>query len=130
MLSSRFALCRVVVPTEHGRAESAARTEWLVIEWPEGEQAPTKFALTTLGEKMAAAEIIRMVRERYRTEKVYEEMKGELGLDHFEGRSFRGWHHHISVALCCYAFVAADRARRFPPSGSWESHADPLRRAA
>ncbi len=130
MLSSRFALCRVVVPTEHGRAESAARTEWLVIEWPEGEKAPTKFALTTLGEKMAAAEIIRMVRERYRTEKVYEEMKGELGLDHFEGRSFRGWHHHISVALCCYAFVAADRARRFPPSGSWESHADPLRRAA
>src|ERR1700723_3737346 len=47
----------------------------------------------------------------YRTERVYQEMKGELGLDHFEGRSFPGWHHHVSVALCCYAFVIGERMR-------------------
>ncbi|HEX5655674.1 MAG TPA: IS701 family transposase, partial [Polyangiales bacterium] len=46
----------------------------------------------------------------------YQDLKGELGLDHFEGRSFPGWHHHISVVLCCYAFVVAERVRRFPPS--------------
>jgi SRSO17 transposase len=130
MLSSKFALCRVAVPTEQGRPESAARIEWLVIEWPDGDKEPTKFLLTTLGEKMAHREILRIVRERYRTERVYEEMKGELGLDHFEGRSFRGWHHHVSVAICCYAFVVAERARRFPPSAERQSHADALPSAA
>ena len=44
-------------------------------------------------------------------------MNEELGLDHFEGRQFRGWHHDVSVAIVCYAFLVAERARRFPPSG-------------
>jgi SRSO17 transposase len=129
-LSSRFALCRVAVPAESGTAESAARTEWLIIEWPEGEKEPTKFILTTLGEKMPAKEIIRIVHERYRTEKVYEEMKGELGLDHFEGRSFRGWHHHVSVAICCYAFVVAERARKFLPATARQGDPGSFRCAA
>ncbi len=51
-------------------------------------------------------------------EQAYSELKGELGLDHFEGRSFPGWHHHVSVVLCCYAFVVAERVRRFPPSNA------------
>jgi len=130
MLSSRFALCRVALPTDRGTAESIHRTEWLVIEWPEHEKAPTKFVLTTLGEKMPAEEIIRIVHERYRTEKVYEEMKGELGLDHFEGRSFRGWHHHVSVAICCYAFVVAERARNFLPAAARQRDPDSFRWAA
>jgi SRSO17 transposase len=118
MLTSRFALCRVAVPGDAGTPESACRTEWLVIEWAdlEKDKEPSKFILTTLGEDMPAAEIIRIVRERYRTERAYEEMKGELGLDHFEGRSFQGWHHHVSVVICCYAFVVAERARHFLPS--------------
>ncbi len=61
---------------------------------------------------------------------VYEEMKGELGLDHFEGRSFRGWHHHVSVALCCYAFVVAERTRRFLPSTERQGDGRPFQRAA
>jgi hypothetical protein len=81
------------------------------MEWPEGEKAPT-----TLRRTMSKKQIVRIYKERYRTERVYEEMKGELGLDHFEGRSFPGWHHHVSVALCCYAFVIAERMRHFPPS--------------
>lgn len=129
-LSSNFAMCRVAVPTEHGDASSVVRTEWLVAEWPEGGDEPAKFILTTLGEELPPEEIIRMVRERYRTERAYEEMKGELGLDHFEGRSFRGWHHHVSVAICCYAFVVAERARHFLPSTARQGETDPLRRAA
>lgn len=130
MLSSRFALCRVAVPGEEGTPESADRVEWLIIEWPEDKKEPCRFILTTLGEDLPPAELIRIIRERYRTERAYEEMKGELGLDHFEGRSFRGWHHHVSVVLCCYAFVVAERARHFLPSTARQGDARPLRRAA
>jgi SRSO17 transposase len=129
-LSSRFALCRVAVPVQHGAPESTLRVEWLVIEWPEREEEPGKFVLTTLGEKMRPEEIIRIIRERYRTERAYEELKGELGLDHFEGRSFRGWHHHVSVVLCCYAFVVAERTRHFLPSTERQDEYRPLQRAA
>ena len=60
--------------------------------------------------------LVHLLKERWRTERVYQDLKGELGLDHFEGRRYPGWHHHVSVALACFAFVAAERARRFPPS--------------
>jgi SRSO17 transposase len=111
-LSSRFALCRVKVPVEPGLA---ARAEWLLVEWPSGDKEPTHFFLTTLPRTMSKKEIVRLIKERYRTEQVYEELKGELGLDHFEGRSFPGWHHHVSVVLCVYAFLVAERSRAFPP---------------
>ena len=56
-----------------------------------------------------------LLKERYRTEQAYQELKTELGLDHYEGRRYSGWHHHVSVVLCCYAFVIAERERHFPP---------------
>ena len=65
-----------------------------------------------------------------KVERTYQEMKGELGLDHFEGRSFIGWHHHVSVVPCCYAFVVAERVRRFPPSRGCADRDDALERAA
>jgi SRSO17 transposase len=126
-LSSRFALCRVKVPRE---PEIAPRAEWLLVEWPYGESEPTKFSLTTLPRRMSKKQIVRLIKERYKTERVYEELKGELGLDHFEGRSFPGWHHHVSVVLCCYAFLVAERARAFPPSAGRQSAARPLPLAA
>ena len=89
---------------------------WLAIEWRDGEAEPAKYHLTTLPRRMTKKEIVRIIKERWRTERVYQELKGELGFDHFEGRSFPGWHHHVSVVLCCYAFVVAERLRRFPPS--------------
>jgi len=95
------------------------------MEWPEDDKAPSKFALTTLRRTMSKKQIVRIFKERYRTERVYAEMKGELGLDHFEGRSFRGWHHHVSVALCCYAFVVGERMRHFPPSARRQSALGP-----
>jgi len=115
-MSSRF--CFVRVKTLHADGFSLADREplWLVAEWPDGEPKPCKFVLTTLRRRMSKKEIVRVIRERWRTERMYEDLKGELGLDHFEGRSFTGWHHHVSVVLCCYAFVVAERVRAFPPS--------------
>jgi SRSO17 transposase len=115
-LSSRFALRRVKVAHDDGSEPAAREPLWLLIEWPYGEKEPTKYALTTLPRTMSKKQLVRIVKERWRTEAAYEEMKGELGLDHFEGRSFRGWHHHVSVVLCCYAFVVGERLRHFPPS--------------
>lgn len=112
-LSSHFAFRRVHVANK-GAVDRAAL--WLVVEWPESQDEPTRYSLTTLRERMSKKQIVRLLKERYRTEVVYEEMKGNLGLDHFEGRSFVGWHHHVSVALCCYAFIASERLRHFPPS--------------
>ena len=79
---------------------------------------------------MSKKQIVRLIKERYRTEQAYEELKGELGLDHFEGRSFPGWHHHVSVVLCAYAFLVAERSRAFPPSTRGQGQAGTLHRAA
>jgi SRSO17 transposase len=126
-LFSRFALLRVKVPVEEGLT---AHAEWLLIEWPYGEKEPTNFFLTTLPKRMSKKQIVRLIKERYRTEQAYEELKGELGLDHFEGRSFPGWHHHVSVVLCAYAFLVAERSRAFPPSTRGQGQAGALDRAA
>jgi SRSO17 transposase len=114
-LSSRFCFRRVKSVQGDGDPEEKEPL-WLVMEWPEGEANPTKFFLTTLPRRMTKKQIIRIIKERWRTEIVYQELKEELGLDHFEGRSFPGWHHHVSVVLCCYAFVVVERMQRFPPS--------------
>lgn len=116
---SKFCFRRVVVATDEGSPEADHHPQWLVIEWPVDESKPTKFTLTTLPRRMSRKEIARTIKERWRTEIAYEEMKQELGLDHYEGRSLPGWNHHISVVLSCYAFVAAERLRRFSPSATW-----------
>src|SRR5260370_42255876 len=88
----------------------------LLIEWRDGESEPANYFLSSLSERKSKKQLIRIAMQRWRTERVYEDLKGELGLDHFEGRRYSGWHHHISVALCCYAFIVAERVRHFPPS--------------
>ncbi len=120
-LWSRFCFRRVKVAADDGSTIDQREVLWLMMEWPEGEATPTKFALTSMPKRMSKKRIVRVVKERWKTERVYEEMKGELGLDHYEGRSFPGWHHHVSVAICCYAFIIAERARSFPPCGGRES---------
>lgn len=117
-LSSRFCFVRVKVAEDDGLVVAEHEPLWLIAEWLEGEKAPSKFMLTTLARKMSKKQIVRLCKERWRTERMYEDLKGELGLDHFEGRSFPGWHHHVSVVLCCYAFAVAERSRSFPPSAS------------
>ena len=123
-LSARFALRRVAPAGIHAEPD----IQWLLIEWRDGETEPANYFLATLPEHIDKRQLIRIVMQRWRTERVYEDLKGELGLDHFEGRRFPGWHHHVSVALCCYAFIVAERVRRFPPSATrpMEDNSEPL----
>jgi SRSO17 transposase len=117
-LSSHFCFVRVKTTHDDGVPLDQHEPVWLIAEWLDGEEKPSKFLLTTLAPRMSRKQIVRICKERWRTERMYEDLKGELGLDHFEGRSFPGWHHHVSVVLCCYAFVVAERVRAFPPSAS------------
>ena len=127
-LSARFALRRVVPAYDGGHGIEKREPLWLLIEWRDGETEPANHFLCSLPRRMTKRKLLRLVMQRWRTERVYEDLKGELGLDHYEGRRFPGWHHHVSVVLCCYAFVVAERARRFPPSagGALEDLAQPL----
>jgi SRSO17 transposase len=118
-LSSQFCFVRVKTMHDDGLSVADREPVWLVAEWLAGEDKPTKFILTTLPRRMSRKQIVRIFKERWRTERMYEDLKGELGLDHFEGRSFTGWHHHVSVVLCCYAFVVSERVSAFPPSAGW-----------
>jgi SRSO17 transposase len=124
-LSARFTLRRVIAAGVPKREQEPL---WLLIEWRDGEPEPANYFLISLPGRRTKRQLIRLVMQRWRTERVYEDLKGELGLDHYEGRRFPGWHHHVSVALCCYAFIVAERVRRFPPSarGTAQAHAQLL----
>jgi SRSO17 transposase len=131
-LSARFALERVIPFHDDGVDPSVREDVWLLMEWESGDDQPTKFYFINLDPAVEVTKrrLVRIVKQRWRTERVYEDMKGELGLDHFEGRLFRGWHHHVSVALCCYAFVVAEASRLFPPSARETVRNRPHSRAA
>lgn len=129
-LSSKFLFVRVKTTRDDGFTLEEHEPLWAIIEWPEDEPKPTKCFLTTLPRRMAKKQIVRTIKERWRVERMFEDLKGELGLDHFEGRSFPGWHHHVSVVLCCYAFVVAERARTFPPSARRTNTDDAIETAA
>jgi SRSO17 transposase len=130
-LTARFAARRVVPAFDKTGKPADEREEvWLLIEWRDGEAEPSNYFLSSLPKRMTKKQMVRIVMQRWRTERVYEDLKGELGFDHFEGRSFPGWHHHVSVVMCCYAFVVAERARHFPPSATGTMQADTHHHAA
>lgn len=114
--TSRFAAVRVRQTHRMTVKEPVRPVEWLIIEWPEGETEPTKYALSSLPPDIEFQELVRLWKMRWRIERDYEELKGELGLDHFEGRSWAGFHHHGALCLAAYAFIAAERVRDSPPS--------------
>jgi Transposase DDE domain len=89
--------------------------EWLLIEWPEGEREPTKYWLSTLPEDTSIEVLVDTAKLRWRIERDYEELKSELGLAHFEGRGWRGFHHHATLCIATYGFLIRERAA-FPPS--------------
>jgi SRSO17 transposase len=110
-MRSRFAVVRVR-PTHRDDWRSTPRPEeWLLIEWQRGEAAPIKYWLTTLPPTATPADLVRLAMLRWRIERDYQELKDELGLDHFEGRGWRGFHHHASLCIAAYAFLAAGRSR-------------------
>jgi SRSO17 transposase len=128
-MHSRFARLRVVPFHDDGVHPAEREDVWLVIEWPTGEAAPTDYTFATMPRKMPMQRLVRTFKERWRTERVYEDLKGELGLDHYEGRRYPGWNHHISCVLACNAFIQSERLRAFPPSASWTRRAPAHRRS-
>jgi SRSO17 transposase len=108
-LSSRFAALRVrCAHRDHLRVEPHPE-QWLLIEWPTGEAVPTKYFLSTLPAATSVKELVRVAKLRWRIERDYQELKQELGLGHFEGRGWRGFHHHASLCIAAYAFLLAQR---------------------
>lgn len=113
---SRVARVRVrVAHRDHLRTESR-EVEWLLMEWPSGEKEPSRYWLSTVPEDVELAELVRLAKIRWRIERDFQELKDELGLDHYEGRGWRGFHHHGALSIAAYAFLAAERARLSPPA--------------
>jgi SRSO17 transposase len=113
-LSSRFARIRVHVAHRH-KVPGAWPQEWLLVEWPEGEAEPTKYWLSTLPEDIAFRRLVDFAKMRWRIERDYQELKQELGLGHFEGRGWRGFHHHATLCIAAYGFLISER-ETIPPS--------------
>jgi SRSO17 transposase len=116
-LTSRFARVRVRAAHRDYWLGELRPPEWLLIEWPEGEREPTKYWLSTLPENIGFARMVELAKLRWRIERDYQELKQELGLGHYEGRGWRGFHHHASLCMAAYGFLVAERVR-ISPSGS------------
>jgi SRSO17 transposase len=91
---------------------------WLLAEWPAGKPEPTKCWLSNLPETTPLVELVGLARLRWRVEQDYRELKGALGLDHFEGRGWPGWHHHVTLVSVAHGFLTLERLRRPKPAAS------------
>ena len=114
-LRSRFAALRIrPAHRDDWRSEPRA-PEWLLIEWPSEEAEPTRYWLSTLPENMKLRDLVRWAKHRWIVERDYQELKQELGLGHYEGRGWRGFHHHATLCIAAYGFLVAERSRFSPP---------------
>jgi SRSO17 transposase len=113
-LSSRFARVRVRVGHSQLMPELLAQ-EWLLIEWPAGEAEPTKYWLSTLPAEISFRRLVDLAKLRWRIERDYQELKQEVGLGDFEGRKWRGFHHHATMCIAAYGFLISER-ETIPPS--------------
>jgi SRSO17 transposase len=107
----RFAFVRVVATHPVRNNNRPPREEWLIIEWPPGEHAPGNYWLSNLAADEPLERLARLARLRWTIELDYRQLKGELGLDHYEGRSYRGFHHHCALVTCAHAFLTEERLR-------------------
>lgn len=114
VLWSRFARVRVHVAHRHLTADRHAE-EWLLIEWPGNEPEPTKYWLSTCEKGIAIEQLVDLAKLRWRIERDYQELKQEVGLGHYEGRGWRGFHHHITLSIAAYGFLISQR-EAIPPS--------------
>ena len=115
-MQSRFAAVRVRAAHRDVRSALPRAPEWLLLEWPRGAPEPVKYWLATVPETTPLEDLVRLAKIRWRIERDYQELKDELGLDHYEGRGWRGFHHHGVLCIAAYAFRAAERARLSPPA--------------
>jgi SRSO17 transposase len=124
---SRFLALRVRPAGITPRRQAAARAEgvrwelpvrWLLVEWPTDKAEPVKYWLSNLPETTPMVELVRLGKLRWRIEQDYRECKGALGLDHYEGRSFAGWHHHVTLVAVAHGFLTLERLGRPKPAAS------------
>ena len=114
-LKSRFARVRIRCARRDFNRSEAWPEEWLLIEWPKGEKEPTKYWLSSLAPDIGFAPLVDLTKLRWRIERDYQELKQEIGLDHFEGRGWRGFHHHATLCIAAYGFLISER-ETIPPS--------------
>ncbi|WP_352955896.1 transposase [Mesorhizobium sp. M1322] len=114
-LNSRFAAVRLRPASRDYNRPEAHAEEWLLIEWPEGEVEPSKYWLSTLPADATITQLVDAAKLRWRIERDYQELKQELGLGHYEGRGWRGFHHHASLCIAAYGFLVSLR-ETIPPS--------------
>jgi SRSO17 transposase len=114
-LSSRFAAVRVRPAHRDYWRRAPHPEQWLLIEWPAQEKEPTKYWLSTLPAETKRKALVRLAKHRWIIERDYEELKQEVGLGHYEGRGWRGFHHHATLCIAAYGFLVAER-NRFSPS--------------
>lgn len=115
-LASRFACVRVRPAHRDTWLSEPRPQEWLLIEWPQGEPEPTKYWLAMVPEEIALDRLVDLAKLRWRIERDYQELKQELGLGDYEGRGWRGFHHHATLCIAAYGFLIAERGA-LPPSG-------------
>jgi SRSO17 transposase len=114
-LQSRFAALRVRPAHRDYWCSEPHPEEWMLIEWPKGESEPIKYWLSTLPFDTPLPELVHFAKHRWIIERDYQELKQELGLGHYEGRGWRGFHHHATLCIAAYGFLVAERSR-FSPS--------------
>ena len=114
-LTSRFAAVRVRPSHRDTLRSEPWPEEWLLIEWPDGDKEPLKYWLSTLPAGTAIGVLVDTAKLRWRIERDFQDLKQEIGLDHYEGRGWRGFHHHAALSIAAYGFLVAERSP-IPPS--------------
>jgi SRSO17 transposase len=114
-LRSRFAALRIRTAHRDYWSSALRPEEWLLMEWPREEAEPSRYWLSTLPAETKLSDLVRLAKHRWIIERDYQELKQELGLGHYEGRGWRGFHHHATLCIAAYGFLVAERSR-FSPS--------------
>ena len=118
-MHSRFLAIRVRpanVKLRRADPDGELRACWLLAEWPASKDAPTDYWLSNLPADTTIDQLVALAKLRWRVEQDYRELKDALGLDHFEGRSWPGWHHHVTLVSVAHGFLTTERLRRRPPA--------------
>ncbi len=110
-MTSRFAALRVRPAHGYRHGEKGEAAQWLLVEWLAGQAEPSRYWLSTLPSTTDLASLVRMAKIRWWIEQGYQQLKDELGLDHYEGRRWQGWHHHVTLTMMAFAFLALERLR-------------------
>jgi SRSO17 transposase len=110
-LESRFYASRVQPSHGFHQGQAPHQEVWLLVEWPSGEKEPTRYFLCDLPEHYTLRRLVRITKSRWKVEQDYQQLKEELGLDHYEGRSWMGWHHHVTLVMLAHAFLTLETLR-------------------